>query len=328
MVRLRSTKVDDESKPRSTRRELLTAAMLLGTGASLALRSAGGADGQAAQLPLITRAIPASGAKLPVVGLGTNAFSARSAEELPARRAVLQRLAQLGGKVVDTAAIYGQSEAVIGDALASLAVREQLFLSTKVLATDAQEGKSSMEESLHRLRTAHVDLMEVHNLVGVEVMLPVLQEWQQAGRIRYLGITTARVDEHARLAELMRKYRLDFIQVDYSLANRDAADVVLPLAQERGIAVLVNVPFGGRRGAAGVFAEAAKRKLPDWAAEFDAASWGQFFLKYVVSHPAVTCAIPGTTDVAHLEDNLCGARGRLPDAAMRKRMEQYWDAKA
>jgi aryl-alcohol dehydrogenase-like predicted oxidoreductase len=316
--------VSKRSPPRTTRRELLTA-VLMGTGGWIAARAA---DGHPTPLPLITKAIPASGAQLPVVGLGTNAFSARTAEELAARRAVLQRLAQLGGKVVDTAAIYGESEAVIGAALASLGLREQLFLSTKVLASDAQEGKASMEESLRRLRATRVDLLEVHNLVGVEVMLPVLQEWKQAGRIRYLGITTARPDEHARLAELMRKNRLDFIQVDYSLGNRDAADVVLPLAQEKGIAVLANVPFGGRRGAASVFADAARRKLPDWAAEFDAATWGQFFLKYVVSHPAVTCAIPGTTDVAHLEDNLRGARGRLPDASLRKRMEQYWDTQA
>lgn len=319
--------MSQRAPPRTTRRELLNA-MLIGTGGWIAARAARAAEGHPTTLPLITKPIPASGAQLPVVGLGTNAFSARTAEELAARRAVLQRLAQLGGKVVDTAAIYGESEEVIGDALASLGLREQLFLSTKVLASDAQEGKASMEESLRRLRTKRIDLLEVHNLVGVEVMVPVLQEWKQAGRIRYLGITTARPDEHARLAEVMRENRLDFIQVDYSLGNRAAADVVLPLAQERGIAVLVNVPFGGRRGASSVFAEAARRKLPDWAAEFDAATWGQFFLKYVVSHPAVTCAIPGTTDAAHLEDNLRGARGRLPDARMRQRMEQYWDTQA
>jgi aryl-alcohol dehydrogenase-like predicted oxidoreductase len=161
--------------------------------------------------------------------------------------------------------------------------------------------------------------------MGADVMLPVLEEYKQERRIKYLGVTTSNDAQHAATAEILRKRRLDFVQVNYSIDDRESAETLLPLAQERGVAVLVNIPFGGRRGG-NLFRRVANRPLPDWAAEFDATSWSQFFLKYVVSHPAVTCAIPGTTKVAHLEDNQRAGRGRLPDASMRKRMEAYWDA--
>ncbi len=276
--------------------------------------------------PLIAKPIPATGETLPVIGLGTNAFTARTPEELEARRAVLRELPRLGGKVVDTAAIYGQSEQVIGDTLAALGTRELVFLSTKVMAREPAAGKSSIEESFRRLKTQRIDLFEIHNLMGLDTVLPLLQELKQAGRVRYIGVTTSNPADHQRLIEAMRRYPFDFIQVDYSLGNRGAADAVLPLAQARRMGVLVNVPFGGRRGA-NLFTQIGGRQVPAWAAEFDARSWGQFFLKYVVSHPAVTCAIPGTTDLSHLTDNLAGGRGRLPDAAMRARMEQFWDTR-
>jgi diketogulonate reductase-like aldo/keto reductase len=283
---------------------------------------------EAKELPLITKTIPGSGEKLPVIGIGTNNYNVSAPDEIAARRAVLERMPQLGGAVVDTAPLYGSSESVIGDLVVSLGNRQHLFLATKVLASDASAGRASLEESLRRLRTTRVDLMQVHNLVGVEVMLPVLQEWKQAGKVRYVGITTSNPAEHPRMLDYMRRYPLDFIQVDYSIGNRVAGEQVLPLAQERHMAVIANVPFGGRRGANAVFAQVAGRKLPDWAAEIDVATWGQFFLKYVVSHPAITCAVPGTTQLGHLEDNQHAARGRLPDAAMRQRMEQLWDAKS
>jgi aryl-alcohol dehydrogenase-like predicted oxidoreductase len=158
----------------------------------------------------------------------------------------------------------------------------------------------------------------------VDALIPPLQQWKNAGRIRYFGVTTSRGSQHAELVEVMRKQPLDFIQVDYSIANREAAEVIFPLALERKVAVLVNLPFGRSK----LFEEAAKRQLPPWAADIDVSSWAQYFLKYVISHPAVTCAIPGSTKLSHLIDNQAAGRGRLPDAAMRRRMEQFWDAPA
>jgi aryl-alcohol dehydrogenase-like predicted oxidoreductase len=245
-------------------------------------------------------------------------------------KAILQRMAELGGTVIDTAAAYGESEGVICRALAELGIRERMFISTKFNAAgmgwspNEISGRESFERSLQRLRTARVDLLEVHRLPGLDTLMPVMQEYKQSGRIRYLGVTTFRNEEHGAMAEAMRKYPLDFIQIDYSLGNRRAAKELLPLALERKVAVMVNVPLGGRR--ASLISEAAGRKLPPWAAEIEATSWSQFFLKYVVAHPAVTCVIPGSTQLQHLEDNQAAGRGRLPDAALRRRMEEFWDA--
>jgi aryl-alcohol dehydrogenase-like predicted oxidoreductase len=180
------------------------------------------------------------------------------------------------------------------------------------------------EESLRRLKVPSVDLIQVHNLAHTDALMPVLAEWKKAGKVKYIGVTTSVPSAHPQMIEAINRHKMDFIQVDYSLGNRASADKVLPLAQAKGVAVLVNVPFGGRRSS--VFSELGDRKLPDWAAEIGAASWAQFFLKYVISHPAVTCAIPGMTKVSHADDNLAAARGKLPDAALRKRMEEFWDA--
>lgn len=278
-------------------------------------------------LPLIRKPIPSTQEMLPAVGVGTNNFTASSPDELAARKAVLERLAQLGGSIVDTAAIYGQSEDVIGRHMAELHLRERLFLSTKVMVQngDVERGKAQIETSFRKLQTQKIDLLHVHNLASTDAMIPVLQQLKQAGRIRYIGMTTSFTGQHAEMLAAIAKHPVDFIQVDYSIGNRVAADDIFPLAQEKGIAVMLNVPFGGRRGA-NLLAKASRHPLPDWAKEIDATSWAQVMLKYVLSHPAVTCAIPGTTQVAHLEDNLAGARGRLPDAALRRRMEQAWDA--
>lgn len=276
-------------------------------------------------LPLITKAIPSTGERLPAVGIGTDKFSGSDKQAIQAE---LGRMQQLGGTVIDTAAAYGESEQIIGDALAALGIRDHLFLATKFTASGAGRftggigGQASFERSLMRLKTQRIDLLQVHNLDGVEALIPLLQQWKQAGKIRYFGITTSRVEQHAQMVDYMRKFPLDFVQVDYSLANRDAAANVLPLAQEKKIAVLANIPFGFGQ----VISRAKARPLPSWAADIDATSWGQFLLKYVISHPAVTCSIPGSTQVAHLEDNQAAARGRLPDEATRKKMEQYWDA--
>jgi aryl-alcohol dehydrogenase-like predicted oxidoreductase len=275
--------------------------------------------------PLITRPIPSSGERIPVVGLGTNRFGATSPEELAARRAVLGRLPELGGAVVDTAPAYGRSEEVIGQLVGELKNRDRLWLATKVTSGgDAAEGRRMLQESLRRLRTARLELVQVHNLNGTQMLLPLLREQKQAKVIKYVGITTSRDEQYEEMLQVMRREPLDFIQVDYSAGNRGAADKILPLAADRGMAVLINVPLGGRRQP--LFAAVGGRPLPDWAAELDARSWAQLFLKYVLSHPAVTATIPGTTNVAHLEDNLGAARGRLPDAALRKRIEALVDA--
>jgi aryl-alcohol dehydrogenase-like predicted oxidoreductase len=277
----------------------------------------------ATELPPITKAIPSTGEKLPVIGLGTDQFRDSEREAI---RAEIQRMQQMGGTVIDTAAAYGDSEALIGDSLAALGIRDHMFLATKLTVneagTDTRAGEESFSRSLALLKTQRVDLLQVHNLEGVEALMPVLQRWKKAGKIRYIGITTSRVGQHGHMVEYMRQYPLDFVQVDYSLANRDAASNVLPLALEKRVAVLANVPFGF----GSVLRQAQQRKLPDWAADIDVTSWSQFLLKYVIAHPAVTCAIPGSTKVEHLEQNQLAGRGRLPDAALRKKMEEIWDA--
>jgi aryl-alcohol dehydrogenase-like predicted oxidoreductase len=300
-------------RPAVNRRDFLAGGILCGLGPLLPARSLA-----AAQRELITRHIPASGEHLPAVGIGTDAFHTDVSDEI---RAELKRMNELGGSVIDTAAAYGESEAIIGQALETLALREKMFLASKLVGND---GAASFERSLQRLRTSRLDLLQVHNLNGLAELMPLMQQWKKAGKIRYIGTTTSRGSQHGELMAAMRAYPLDFIQVDYSLGNREAAADVLPLAIERRQAVLVNLPFGR----SSLFTQAAERKLPQWAADIDVASWGQYFLKYVISHPAVTCVIPGSTKLSHLEDNQGAGRGRLPDAAMRRRMEEYWDSKS
>jgi len=277
--------------------------------------------------PLLTRPILSTGEKIPVIGVGTNNYSPRDAEETAARRDALRRLSELGASVVDTAPLYGQSEEVIGKLVEEIGNRDKLFFATKTLPNvPPEQANQVFEESLRRLRVPKVDLIQVHNLAHVDELMPVLAGWKEAGRARYIGITTSVPTAHARMMEAMRKHPMDFIQVDYSIGNRASAEGVLPLAADKGIAVLVNVPFGGRRGT--LFPQVAGRELPPWAAEIGVTSWAQFFLKYILSHPAVTCAIPGMTKVSHVEDNLAAARGPMPDAATRTRMEQFWDSLA
>jgi len=309
-----------------TRREAIKAGLLTGAGLAIGRLPLAAEAEESGQLPLITRPIPSSGEQIPAVGLGTNRYSVSTPEEMAPLREVLRGMPGLGGKVIDTAPGYRRSETVLGELMAELGTRDQFFLSTKVTAPDGdvQEGIRQMENSLKVLQTDTIDLMEVHNLNGTDAILPVMREWKQEGRIRYIGVTTSRTGAHESLMEIMRREDLDFIQVNYSIGSREAAENVLPLAQDRGMAVMLNVPFGGRRGS--VFGLLADKKLPEWAADFDCTSWAQFSLKYLISHPAVTCPIPGTTDTEHLADNLGAARGRLPDAAMRTRMEQLFDS--
>jgi aryl-alcohol dehydrogenase-like predicted oxidoreductase len=276
--------------------------------------------------PLMTKAIPSTGERLAAIGVGTNNYSPTTPEERAARREVLAGLTTAGASVIDTAPAYRQSEEVIGELLADIGNRKQAFVATKVTARDGnlEEGVAMIEESKRRLRTNVLDLVQIHSLRGADVLFPHLFELKKKGQIRYVGITTSDSGQHDAMTDLINAQPLDFIQVDYSLANRAAAEKVLPAALAKRVGVLINLPFGGRRDG-NLFSRIAGRDLPDWAAQIDAKSWGQVLLKYVVSHPAVTAAIPGMTKIAHLEDNLGALRGRMPDAAMRARMEKYWD---
>ncbi len=280
-----------------------------------------------APAPLLTRPIPSSGEKLPVIGVGTNRYNPTTDEERMSRKAVLAGLSAAGAKVIDTAPSYGESERVIGDLLAEIGNRGRCFLATKVTARGGtrEEGEAMLEASRQKLRSDRLDLVQVHNLVGTAVLLPLLREQVAAKRIRYTGITTSRDSQYADFEAVMQAEQLDFVQVDYSIANRGAAERLLPLAADRGMAVLVNLPFGGPRDG-NLLAKLKDRPLPDFAAEIGAASWAQLLLKYILGHPAVSCAIPGMTRLENLRDNLGGGRGPMPDAALRRRMETWWDA--
>jgi aryl-alcohol dehydrogenase-like predicted oxidoreductase len=311
---------------RVSRRTAVKAGAAAALGLALGPRPARAQTGQT--LPLITKPIPSTGERLPVIGLGTNAYSVNTPEQMAPLREVLERMPQLGGTVVDTARAYGRSEAVIGEILEGLGTRKQFFIATKTpIGGDFSNPQAVLDVSFKALRTDVIDLMQIHMMAGLEAMMPLFEKAKAAKRIRYIGISTSSDGQYDALMNAMRSYPLDFVQVDYSIENRNAAESVLALALERKVGVLINVPFGGRgRGAASTFAKVKGRELPDWAAEFDASSWAQVFLKYIVSHPAVTATIPGTTQRRNLEDNQGAGRGRLPDAAMRRRIEQYWDS--
>ncbi|MBI4459200.1 MAG: aldo/keto reductase [Acidobacteria bacterium] len=276
-----------------------------------------------AQAPLHTKAIPSSGEKIPIIGVGTRDFGGGTPVPRSEYKEVLRLFPQLGGKVIDTASGYqgGTSETMIGELVSELGNRDQLFLATKVNASGKQAGLNQIEQSFQRLRTNRLDLIAVHNIRDPLTQLANLRAMKQAGRIRYLGITTSEESQYAEFENLMKSQTMDFVQVDYALDSREAANRLLPLAADRGMAVMINLPFGRRR----LFAAVQNQTLPDWAKEIDCTTWAQFFLKYVVSHPAVTCAIPGMRRVAHLQDNIQAVQGRLPDAAMRRRMEQFMD---
>jgi aryl-alcohol dehydrogenase-like predicted oxidoreductase len=276
--------------------------------------------------PLIQKAIPSSGERLPVIGLGTARRYeevATEAEKIPLRETIREFQA-LGGKVIDTSPSYGTAEAVVGELVDGLKIRDSLFLATKVSLrkTGREEGIAQIEQSFKKLRTRKIDLIAVHNLRDTDVQLRTLREMKQAGRVRYVGITTSFDNQYKDFEQVILKEALDFIQVDYALDNRDAGERIIPRAGDRGVAVMINLPFGRGR----LFNAVQGRKLPDWSSEFDCQSWAQFFLKYIVSHPAITCAIPGMAQVKYVPDNLGAARGRLPDAAMRRKMEQFIDS--
>ncbi|MCO5100878.1 MAG: aldo/keto reductase [Burkholderiaceae bacterium] len=277
-------------------------------------RLAEGGDAQALRKP-----VPSTGELLPVIGLGT---ARRYDEASPVLRETLERFAGSGGRVVDTAPSYGRAEEVVGEIVEAAGLREKLFLATKVGAEGREAGRAQIEQSFRRLRTTRIDLVAVHNLRDVGTQLKTLRECKDEGRIRYLGITTSFHAQYPDFERVMRSERLDFIQVDYALDNRTAGERILPLALERGIATMVNLPFGRGR----LFRAVQGRQLPEWAADIGCTSWAQLFLKYIVSHEAVVCAIPGTAKPEHARDNAGAARGPMPDAAERRRMERFVDA--
>lgn len=264
------------------------------------------------------RKIPSSGELLPVVGVGTwRTFDVggKPEDRVPVAE-VLRLLFDAGGSVIDTSPMYGSAEAVVGDLLAAANARSKAFIATKVWTSGRDSGIAQMQASLRLLRTDRIDLMQIHNLVDWRAHLPTLQAWKADGRIRYLGITHYTQSAHDELERVMRAEKWDFVQLNYALDDRAVEQRLLPLAAERGIAVIVNQPFGG----GGLLRKLSARKLPDWAGEIGVTSWAQLLLKFVLANPAVTCVIPGTGKPEHMKDNLQAGVGAYPDAALLKRM--------
>ncbi|HYD95933.1 MAG TPA: aldo/keto reductase [Noviherbaspirillum sp.] len=264
---------------------------------------------------LISRRIPASGEMLPAIGLGTwQTFDVGPgrAERAPLEE-VLAEFAALGGRLIDSSPMYGRSEEVVGELAQALGLRGKLFVATKVWTQGRSAGIRQMEDSMRKLGARPIDLMQVHNLVDVKTHLATLREWKRAGTVRHIGITHYTAGSHDDVARVLASEAVDFVQINYSAAEPEAARRLLPLAQDRGVAVIVNRPFGG----GDLVRRLRNRPLPDWAAEIDCTSWAQLLLKFVIAHPAVTCAIPATSKVAHLRDNMQAGRGRLPDEKQR-----------
>jgi aryl-alcohol dehydrogenase-like predicted oxidoreductase len=296
-----------------TRRE---ATKLLGTAAAGLVLPSG--SSRAESSAMLTRAIPSTGEKLPVIGLGTwNVFDVdlRPASEKQLGD-VLSLFVKLSGSVIDSSPMYGRAEQVIGTLTSKLGIRDKLFLATKVWTRGKQAGIESMERSMSRLQTKRIDLMQVHNLVDIGTQLATMRDWKAQGRFRYIGITHYNSSGFAEVEKVLRAEKLDFLQINYSIMEREAEERILPLAQDRQVAVIINRPFGG----GDLFSRMRSKPLPDWATEFDCRSWAQFFLKWIIAHPTVTCAIPATNNPTHLEDDVQGGVGRLPDAKMRRRM--------
>ncbi len=281
---------------------------------------------------IITRAIPSSGEELPMVGLGSSAtFSSMArSEDVSALREVLRALIDNGGSVFDTAPGYGLAEQVAGRIVNELGVQERVFWATKVnvqrrrstTPVDPAAAMAQIERSFEIIRKPVIDLIQVHNLGDVPTQLGILKNLKEEGRVRYIGVTATNARRYPELAQIIRDEPVDFVGLDYAVDNRGAADMLLPLAQDHGVGVLVYLPFGRTR----LWRRVAGQAVPDWAAEFDASTWAQFFLKYIAANPAVTVMTPSTSKPANMIDNLGGAMGRLPDAALRRRMEELVDA--
>ncbi len=274
-----------------------------------------------AAMPTLSKKIPSTGESLPVIGLGTwQAFDVRG--DSGALREVMKGFSALGGRVVDSSPMYGAAESVVGELVEGLGLRDDLFLATKVWTSGRTEGIRQMESSFKRMRVDRMDLLQVHNLVDAQTHTETLLEMKAARKTRYIGITHYSASAHAEVARWLGSGQYDFLQINYSLAERNAEKALLPLAMDKQVAVIANRPFG--EGA--LFRKTRGKPLPPWAAELGIGSWAQYFLKWIVSHPAITCAIPGSGDPKHVRDNMGAGQGLLPDAAARKRMAEHFDA--
>jgi aryl-alcohol dehydrogenase-like predicted oxidoreductase len=294
---------------------------LLGLGSTLALTPHNlFAMGQSP----IRKKIPSSGEPLPVIGMGSwQTFDVGDdTQERVNLLKVLQAFFDRGGAVIDSSPMYGSSEQVIGDLLKEVSNRKALFAATKVWTQGRKRGVAQMQRSMRRIGVEVLDLMQIHNLVDWQTHLETLKAWKAEGRVRYIGITTSHGRDHGELEQILQSEPFDFVQFTYSIANREVEKRLLPLAAERGIATLINRPYQG----GGLFRRVKGKPLPPWAADFDCASWGQFFLKFAVSHPAATCAIPATSKVRHMMDNMGAGFGRLPDAAIRQKMIAHYES--
>jgi len=292
---------------------------LLATAAGAAMLSALPSPVWAQGAPIMTRPIPSSGEPLPIVGIGTSIVFdfENDPAKYAARRQVLQDLVAGGGKLIDTASTYGHAEERVGDLSADLSDRDKLFLATKYESRDDKEAaNASLQNSLKRLKTDRIDLMQAHNVGDPNFSLAQLRDWKAQGLCRYVGVTSSFERQYDALAQVLRREKPDFFQINYSVGDRGAEDVLLPTAKDAGCAVLTNLPFGRNS----LFKAVAGKPLPDWAKDIDAASWAQIFLKFNLSNPAVTAVIPGTDKPEYMLDNLDAGRGRLPDAAMRQKI--------
>jgi diketogulonate reductase-like aldo/keto reductase len=275
------------------------------------------------QNAILQRAIPSTGEKLPVVGLGTwRVFDVGGNEaERKIRSQVLDNLVRLGGKIIDTSPMYGSSQAVVGDLSNDLKTRSSLFFANKVWTTGRESGIEQMNDSFAKMKTKVIDLMQVHNLVDVKTHLRTLTAMKEEGKIRYIGITHYLQSAYPQLISLIKSEKIDFVHFNYNIANREAENVLLPLASDKGLAVITNRPFDE----GGLFETLKHKKLPDWAKEEGMNSWASFLLKFVISHPHVTYTIPATTNPLHLIENLQSASSPLPDASLRRKMVQYFE---
>lgn len=269
------------------------------------------------------RAIPVSGERIPVIGLGTaRTFNTNPSDTaaMEPLRGVLEAFYRGGGRLVDSSPMYGHAERVVGQLAGDLGIADELFMATKVWTRGRDDGIAQMERSRERMGGGRLDLIQVHNLVDLETHLETLQAWREEERVRYIGVTHSRTSQHDELARIVERYPIDFVQLNYNIAERNAEARLLPAAADNGVAVLVNEPF--ERGT--LFRATRDRPLPDWVEELGVASWAQFFLKFIVGHPAVTCAIPATSNPDHSTDNIGACRGPLPDADQRARMARHF----